>query len=104
MMGIADFRRIQLEIDTIDSYRRGIVHRIAQDGYIYSKVKDYFPAIELNEATDAEAKSQWQEAEAQIRQYGAGSHVVLMRRDTQPHLVIVQFRGPKLMRLDDVER
>ena len=36
-----------IRLDTIDSYRRGIVHRIAQDGYIYSKVKDYFPAIEL---------------------------------------------------------
>ena len=36
-----------IRLDTIDSYRRGIIHQIAQDGYIYSKVKDYFPAIEL---------------------------------------------------------
>ena len=253
-----------IRLDTIDSYRRGIVHRIAQDGYIYSKVKDYFPAIELikkenfisllyyygmitmtgtyhseqrlgipnnnvrrqyydflldeyqrtadldtwelkeafvsaayegaplallqyiadsyredsavrsaiegerhlqgyflaylnmyqgyltapevelnhgycerlrvgasagifflmpdklrqpdiahsyiielkylkADATDEEAKGQWQEAEAQIRQYGQGSRVALMSRDTQLHLVIVQFRGPKLLRLDDVE-
>ena len=55
------------------------------------------------DATDAEAKSQWQEAEAQIRQYGQGSRVALMSRDTQLHLVIVQFRGSKLLRLDDVE-
>ena len=242
-----------IRLDTIDSYRRGIVHRIAQDGYIYSKVKDYFPAIELIKkenfisllyyygmitmtgtyqgeqrlgipnnnvrrqyydflldeyqraydidtwqlkenfrsaayegewralfeyiadsyredsairsaiegerhlqgyflaylnryqgyltapevelnhgycdfflmpdklrqpdiahsyiielkylkanATDEEAKSQWQEAETQIRQYGAGSRVALLSRDTQLHLVIIQFRGPKLLRLDDV--
>jgi len=244
-----------IRLDTIDSYRRGIIHRIAQDGYIYSKVKDYFPAIELikkenfisllyyygmitmtgtyhgeqrlgipnnnvrrqyydflldeyqrtadldtwqlkeafvsaayegewrpllhyiadsyredsavrssiegerhlqgyflaylnmyqgyltapevelnhgycdfflmpdklrqpdiahsyiielkylkADATDAEAETQWQEAEAQIRQYGVGGRVALMSRDTQLHLIIVQFRGPKLLRLDDVER
>ena len=244
-----------IRLDTIDSYRRGIVHRIAQDGYIYSKVKDYFPAIELikkenfisllyyygmitmtgtyhgeqrlgipnnnvrrqyydflldeyqrtadldtwelkeafkgaayegewrallqyiadsyredsavrsaiegerhlqgyflaylnmyqgyltapevelnhgycdfflmpdklrqpdiahsyiielkylkTDATDEEAKGQWQEAEAQIRQYGQGSRVALMSSDTLLHLVIVQFRGPRLLRLDDVEK
>ncbi len=244
-----------IRLDTIDSYRRGIVHRIAQDGYIYSKVKDYFPAIELikkenfisllyyygmitmtgtyhgeqrlgipnnnvrrqyydflldeyqrtadldtwelkeafvsaayegewrallqyiadsyredsavrsaiegerhlqgyflaylnmyqgyltapevelnhgycdfflmpdklrqpdiahsyiielkylkADATDAEAEAQWREAEAQIRQYGQGERVALMSRDTQLHLVIIQFRGPKLLRLDDVEK
>ena len=244
-----------IRLDTIDSYRRGIVHRIAQDGYIYSKVKDYFPAIELikkenfisllyyygmitmtgtyqgeqrlgipnnnvrrqyydflldeyqrtadldtwelkeafkgaayegewrpllqyiadsyredsavrsaiegerhlqgyflaylnmyqgyltapevelnhgycdfflmpdklrqpdiahsyiielkylkADATDAEAETQWQEAEAQIRQYGVGGRVALMSRDTQLHLIIVQFRGPKLLRLDEVKR
>ncbi len=243
-----------IRLDTIDSYRRRIVHRIAQDGYIYSKVKDYFPAIELikkenfisllyyygmitmtgtyhgeqrlgipnnnvrrqyydflleeyqrtadldtwqlkeafvsaayegewrallqyiadcyredsavrsaiegerhlqgyflaylnmyqgyltapevelnhgycdfflmpdklrqpdiahsyiielkylkADATDEEAISQWQEAEAQIRKYGAGSRVALLSRDTQLHLVIVQFRGSKLLRLDEVE-
>ena len=53
-------------------------------------------------ATDEEAQSQWQEAETQIRQYGAGSRVALLSRDTQLHLVIIQFRGPKLLRLDDV--
>ncbi len=240
-----------IRLDTIDSYRRRIVHRIAQDGYIYSKVKDYFPAIELikkenfisllyyygmitmtgtyhgeqqlgipnnnvrrqyydflldeyqrasdidtwelkeafraaayrgewrtllqyiadcyredsavrsaiegerhlqgyflaylnmyqgyltapevelnhgycdfflmpdklrqpdiahsyiielkylkADATDAEAESQWQDADAQIRQYGQGERVALLSRDTQLHLVIVQFRGPKLLRLE----
>ena len=244
-----------IRLDTIDSYRRGIVHRIAQDGYIYSKVKDYFPAIELikkenfisllyyygmitmtgtyhgeqrlgipnnnvrrqyydflldeyqrtadldtwelkeafvsaayegewrallqyiadsyredsavrsaiegerhlqgyflaylnmyqgyltapevelnhgycdfflmpdklrqpdiahsyiielkylkADATDEEAARQWQEAEAQIRQYGQGSRVALMSSNTQLHLVIIQFRGPRLLRLDDVEK
>ena len=243
-----------IRLDTIDSYRRGIIHRIAQDGYIYSKVKDYFPAIELIKkenfisllyyygmitmtgtyrgqqrlgipnnnvrrqyydflldeyqrkaeldtwqlkeafeaaaydgewralfeyiadsyredsavrsaiegerhlqgyflaylnmyqgyltapevelnhgycdfflmpdklrqpdiahsyiielkylkanATDEESARQWQEAEAQIRQYGAGSRVALLSRDTQLHLVIVQFRGPKLLRLEEIE-
>ena len=243
-----------IRLDTIDSYRRGIIHRIAQDGYIYSKVKDYFPAIELikkenfisllyyygmitmtgtyqgeqrlgipnnnvrrqyydflldeyqrtadldtwelkeafkgaayegewrallqyiaesyredsavrsaiegerhlqgyflaylnmyqgyltapevelnhgycdfflmpdklrqpdiahsyiielkylkADATNEESARQWQEAEAQIRQYGAGSRVALLSRDTQLHLVIVQFRGPKLLRLEEIE-
>jgi hypothetical protein len=56
------------------------------------------------DATDEEAARQWQEAEAQIRQYGQGSRVALMSRDTQLHLIIVQFRGPRLLRLDDVEK
>ena len=244
-----------IRLDTIDSYRLGIVHRIAQDGYIYSRVKDYFPAIELikkenfisllyyygmitmtgtyrgeqrlgipnnnvrrqyydflldeyqrkaeldtwqlkeafeaaaydgewrallqyiadsyredsavrsaiegerhlqgyflaylnmyqgyltapevevnhgycdfflmpdkqrqpdiahsyiielkylkTDATDAEAQKQWQEAEAQIRGYAEGGRVALLSRDTQLHLLIVQFRGPKLLRLDEVAR
>lgn len=54
------------------------------------------------DATDAEAERQWQEAEAQIRQYAEGGRVALLSRDTQLHLVIVQFRGPKLLRLDSV--
>ena len=40
----------------------------------------------------------------QLRQYGAGSRVALMSRDTQLHLIIVQFQGPKLLRLDDLEK
>lgn len=36
-----------LQFDTLDQYRKGIIFQIAQDGYIYNKVKDYFPAIEL---------------------------------------------------------
>ncbi len=242
-----------IRLDTIDLYRRGIVHRIAQDGYIYSRVKDYFPAIELikkenfisllyyygmltmtdiyqgeqrlgipnnnvrrqyydflldeyqrasdidtwdlkeafraaaycgewralfeyianayredsavrsaiegerhlqgyflaylnmyqgyltapevelnhgycdfflmpdkmrqpdiahsyivelkylkADATDAEADRQWQEAEVQIRQYAEGGRVALLSRDTLLHLVVIQFRGPKLLRLDCV--
>lgn len=54
------------------------------------------------DATDAEAEHQWQEAEAQIRQYAEGGRVALLSSDTQLHLVIVQFRGPKLLRLDSV--
>jgi len=243
-----------IRLDTIDQYRRGIVHRIAQDGYIYSKVKDYFPAIELvkkenfisllyyygmltmtgtyhgeqqlgipnnnvrrqyydflldeyqrtadldmwelkeafksaaydgewralfeyiansyredsavrsaiegerhlqgyflaylnmyqgyltapevelnhgycdfflmpdkmrqpdiahsyivelkylkADATDEEAARQWQDAEAQIRQYAQGERIALLSRDTQLHLVVVQFRGPKLLRLVNIE-
>lgn len=55
------------------------------------------------DTTEAEAESQWQEAEAQIRQYAQGERIRLLSCDTQLHLVIVQFRGPKLLRLDDVE-
>jgi hypothetical protein len=55
------------------------------------------------DATDEEAKSQWQEAEAQIRQYAQGGRVALLSRDTQLHLVIVQFRGSKLLHIDDVK-
>ena len=55
------------------------------------------------EATDADAKSQWQEADVQIRQYSQGGRVALLSRDTQLHLIVIQFRGSKLLRLDEVE-
>jgi hypothetical protein len=55
------------------------------------------------DATDEEAKSQWQEAEAQIRQYAQGGRVALLSRNTQLHLVIVQFRGSRLLHIDDVK-
>ena len=34
----------------------------------------------------------------------SGSRVALMSSDTLLHFVIVQFRGPRLLRLDDVEK
>lgn len=36
-----------VRLDKIDPYRKSVLFAIAQDGYIYSKVKDYFPAIDL---------------------------------------------------------
>ena len=54
------------------------------------------------DATDDEALLQWQAAEAQIRGYAQGERIRLLSRDTQLHLIIIQFRGPKLLRLDGV--
>lgn len=44
-----DYNKLRqlIRLDTIDEYRRGIIYQIAQEGFIYSRVKDYFPAIEL---------------------------------------------------------
>lgn len=54
------------------------------------------------DATDAEAEAQWRQAESQIRSYGQSSRVHLLTGGTQLHLVIIQFRGLDVLRLDEI--
>lgn len=55
------------------------------------------------DATDADAESQWQEAEAQIRRYAAAPKVRQMIGNTQLHPIIMQFRGYSMIRFGEVE-
>ena len=54
------------------------------------------------EATEAEAQRQWDEAVAQIRQYGQGPKVQLMKQQTTLHLIVVQIRGYELQKMEEV--
>ena len=54
------------------------------------------------EATEAEARRQWDEAVAQIRQYGQGPKVQLMKQQTTLHLIVVQIRGYELQKMEEV--
>jgi hypothetical protein len=55
--------------------------------------------------TDAkaeEAENQWQQAVEQIRGYGQGERVRLLKRHTQLHLIVMQMRGYNIERLEEI--
>lgn len=54
------------------------------------------------ESTADEAARQWNEAVTQIRGYGQGERVRVLRQHTQLHLVIVQMRGYDVERMEEI--
>ncbi|WP_455636700.1 ATP-binding protein [Parabacteroides sp.] len=52
--------------------------------------------------TEAKAKTQWLEAEEQIHGYAMAPRVRLLTQNTQLHLIIMQFRGWELERMEEV--
>lgn len=51
---------------------------------------------------EAEAQNQWTEAVDQIKHYAEGPKVRLMIQDTQLHLIVVQIRGHKLEKMEEI--
>ena len=62
----------------------------------------YIPELKhlKSDATQQEAGAQWHEAAARIRGYGQGVRV--LKRHTQPHLIVVQQRGYDLKRMEEI--
>jgi hypothetical protein len=54
------------------------------------------------DASDGEARNQWAEAVDQIKHYAEGPKVRLMIQDTQLHLIVVQIRGYKLEKMEEI--
>ena len=54
------------------------------------------------DASDDEAQNQWAEAVDQIKHYAEGPKVRLMIQDTQLHLIVVQIRGCKLEKMEEI--
>ncbi len=54
------------------------------------------------DATEAEAERQWAEATEQIRGYAEGPRVRQLIRDTQLHLIVMQVKGCKMMRTEEI--
>jgi len=54
------------------------------------------------DASEAEAKKQWDESVALILQYAQGRVVNKMVSSTQLHLIVVQMRGFELNRMEEV--
>ena len=52
--------------------------------------------------TEAKAEAQWQEAVEQIKGYAVAPRVRQMAQGTTLHLIIMQFRGHELMRMEEV--
>ena len=58
----------------------------------------YLPARDF----DARAEAQWQEAVAQIHRYAQGPRVQQMIQGTELHLIVLQFNGWELARMEEV--
>lgn len=54
------------------------------------------------DASDGEAQNQWAEAVNQIKHYAEGPKVRLMIQETQLHLIVVQIRGYKLQKMEEI--
>jgi len=54
------------------------------------------------EASDAEAAEQWALAVEQIRKYGQADRTQMLASGTQLHLIIVQIRGWRLERMEEI--
>lgn len=52
--------------------------------------------------TDATTEAQWHDAVEQIKKYAAAPKVRQMIHDTQLHLIVMQFRGWELIRMEEV--
>lgn len=55
------------------------------------------------EAHEKVIQQQWEDAEAQIKQYAVAPRVEALRQGTQLHKIIMQFDGWKLHRMDEVK-
>lgn len=49
------------------------------------------------------ADKQWAEAEEQIRRYASGKIIEHLRKGIQLHLIIMQFKGYKLSRMEEIK-
>ncbi|WP_456088450.1 ATP-binding protein [Parabacteroides sp.] len=70
----------------------------------YEVAHSYIVELKYLSAKDSEAKAQkqWQEAVEQIKGYAAGRKVQMMIQQTQLHLIVMQFRGCELERMEEV--
>ena len=57
-----------------------------------------------SDATPQEADAQWQEAVTQIRGYGQGERVRVLKHHTQMHLIVVQLRGYDIERMEEISQ
>ena len=70
----------------------------------YEVAHSYIVELKYLSAKDSEAKAQkqWQEAVEQIKGYATGRKVQMMIQQTQLHLIVMQFRGCELERMEEV--
>lgn len=81
------------------------------DFFLLADTKKYSPLkhsfiIEVKylkaDASEAEAYRQWEEAEKQVKGYAEDKTVKALTTDVQLHCIVMQFKGGKLLRKDEV--
>ncbi|WP_308573198.1 ATP-binding protein [uncultured Parabacteroides sp.] len=70
----------------------------------YEVAHSYIVELKYLSSKDPESKaeSQWQEAVEQIKQYAVGPKVRQMIQHTRLHLIVMQFRGCELERMEEI--
>ena len=70
----------------------------------YEVAHSYIVELKYLSSKDSESKaeSQWQEAVEQIKRYAVGPKVRQMIQHTRLHLIVMQFRGCELERMEEV--
>ena len=53
--------------------------------------------------SEEKAEAQWKEAETQIRRYAVAPRVQQLLQGTELHLIIMQFRGCELVRMEEIK-
>lgn len=70
----------------------------------YQVKHSYIVELKYLSVKDSEAKAevQWQEAVEQVRRYATATRVMQLVQETELHLIIMQFRGCELVRMEEV--
>ncbi len=70
----------------------------------YETAHSYIVELKYLSAKDSEAKAeqQWQEAVTQICDYAKAPRVSQLKQGTKLHLIVMQFRGHELVRMEEV--
>ena len=70
----------------------------------YETAHSYIIELKYLSAKDSEAKAeqQWQEAVIQICDYAQAPRVRQLKQGTKLHLIVMQFRGHELVRIEDI--
>ena len=70
----------------------------------YQVKHSYIVELKYLSVKDSEVKAegQWQEAVEQVRRYATATRVMQLVQETELHLIIMQFRGCELVRMEEV--
>lgn len=89
---------VELNHGYCDMFLMPDLQRYAEVKHSYILELKYLPSKESEE----KAAAQWQEAVSQIRRYGEGPRVRQLVQGTELHLIVMQFRGWELERMEEV--
>ncbi len=89
---------VELNHGFCDMFLMPDLQRYPEVGHSYILELKYLPAKDL----EAKAGAQWQEAVEQIKRYAEGKRVQQLCQGTKLHLIVMQFGGWELVRMEEI--